>query len=268
MSLHPNTQNGMKEIHMVDTPVKTVATAFQIVELLKEEDEMGLTEISQHLSMAKSTIYRHLQTLQDLDLVVKEDHKYHIALRFIQLGEYARNRKAEYRMVEDKLNEVAAETNERAQFAVEEHERGVIVHRKTGKHAVQTDSSIGTSFELHTTSSGKVILAHLPEKYVQQIIDNRGLSKLTPNTITDRDQLFDELENIRNRGYSLNKEEHLPGLNAVSVPVKWSDGEIIGALGVSGPANRLKGRLLQEELPDLLLGTANELELNLAHLDL
>jgi DNA-binding IclR family transcriptional regulator len=163
------------------------------------------------------------------------------------------------------VDDLADEIDERSLFVVEEHGLGVYLHRGTGSHAVETGSGRGTRRYLHTIANGKAILAHLPEERVEEILDERGLVAKTPNTITDREELFDNLERIRESGVAFNLEESIEGLNAVAAPVLSPDGEVIGSLGVSGPSHRMKGDWFREEVADYVLGTANELELNLAH---
>jgi len=87
----------------------------------------------------------------------------------------------------------------------------------------------------------------------------------TGSTITDKEELFAELETIRDRRYAFNRGEHIEGLRTVAAPVFDDDGNVFGALCVSGPANRLKDDRLEVELRDYLLGAVNELELNIAY---
>ncbi|WIV68655.1 IclR family transcriptional regulator [Natrialbaceae archaeon AArc-T1-2] len=168
-------------------------------------------------------------------------------------------------MARPKVKELAMETNERAQFIVEEFGYGIYLHMETGDNAVETDVRIGKMASLHTTSAGKAILAHLPEEQVMRIVDRYGLSKRTENTITDPDALLEELETIRDRGYAYNDGERITGMRAVGVPITDVEDDVVGALSVSGPAHRMKGNWYEKEIPDLLLGTANELELNLTY---
>jgi DNA-binding IclR family transcriptional regulator len=65
---------------------------------------------------------------------------------------------------------------------------------------------------MHLTSAGKAILAHYPRERVEEIIDHRGLDSATPNSITEREALFKELEDIRERGFSFNNQENIEGL--------------------------------------------------------
>lgn len=85
----------------------------------------------------------------------------------------------------------------------------------------------------------------------------------TPATITDRDELYDELERIRSAGVAFNDGESIKGLRAVGAPVITPRDTVLGAFSVSAPTHRLKDDLYEKELPNLILGSANELELNL-----
>lgn len=245
--------------------VKTVETAFDLLETLRRKEGARVSQLADEFEMAKSTIHRHLNTLADRGYVVKEGNTYFVSLGFLHLGEYARMRKPAYRMAKPKVRELAEKTGEQAQFVVEEQGKAFYLYRESGDQAVAMKSGIGESLPLHATAAGKAILAHLPGRRVDEIIETRGLPEQTPHTITDADELFRELETIRDRGYSLNQEEEMIGLHAVCAPVTDENEQIIGALSVSGPAHRLGGTLLKEELPSFLLGTANELELNIAH---
>lgn len=247
--------------------VKTAGTMFDIIESLQAHDGTGISELAEELGLAKSTVHRHLSTLHEMEYVVREGDTYYLGLQFLNLGEYVRNRKELYVLAKAKVDEIARETEERAQFIVEEHGYGVYVHRVRGRHAVKTDPGIGKRMPIHAISAGKAILAHMPRKRVEEIVERRGLPPITPHTITDEEELFEELEQVRGRGYAINDEETVEGLRAVGVPIHSRDGKVTSALSVSGPTHRVKGEWLEQDLLDLLLGTANELELNVAHGD-
>ena len=245
--------------------VKTTGTVFAILETLQEEDGARISDVADALDLANSTAYRHLSTLAEQGYVLKEDGEYYLSMRFLRFGHYVRQRKKSYQLAAPKVAELAGKTDERAEFMVEEHGRSVFVHREVGDNAVRTDSGIGKSHPLHATAAGKAILAFLPDDRIQAILDRHGLDAHTDDTITDREALFEEVEAIRERGVSYNKQEYIEGLRAVGVPVLAPDESVIGALSVSGPTHRLKGPRFEEEIPDLLLGTANEIELKIPY---
>lgn len=241
--------------------VKSSERTFAILELLQERDGARVTEIADELGLAKSTVHRYLATLQQLEYVVKEGDDYTLGLRFVDLGQSARYRKQLYELAKAVVTDIATETEERAVFLVEEHGQAVYVHRASGKHAVRDDPGPGERIPIHSTAGGKAILAFLPSKRVKEILDRRGLPARTENTITDREELFDELELIRERGYAVNQEENVPGVRAVGVPIRPND-RVAGALSISGPIQRMqeKEERDQHNLLNLLLGSGNELE--------
>lgn len=245
--------------------VTTTETAFAIIELLKEANGARITEAANELGLVKSTLHRHLTTLEKLNYVVKEGDTYYPSLQFLNIGTYAQRRRKGFDLIEPKVQELANETEERAHFIIEEHGMGVYVYREVGKHAIRTDRGIGTQIPLHATASGKVILAHLPEERVREIADLVGLNSQTSNTITSLGSLLDEFQTIREKDIAFNHSENIEGERAVASPIRDEHGQIIGALNVVGPAHRLKGKWFKEQIPDLLRGAANELELNIAH---
>lgn len=245
--------------------VRTARTLFDIVEYISETDGSSLSELSSELDYAKSTIHRHLRTLEEFGYVIEHDDGYHVGLRFLELGVSARNSYSGYNLVREKVEEIAEETGERAQFFVEENGKAVYLARSVGEHAVRTDPGIGSRIPLYAASAGKAILAELPEDELSEMFERMSFEPVTPHTITEPDELRAELEKIRERGYSFNREESLLGTHAAGVAICSPKGDVIGGLSVTGPSHRLKGERLEEELPDLLLGAANELELNIAH---
>lgn len=255
----------MNETNSDRRRVKTVDTAFDLLEALRERSGMTLGGLADRHGIAKSTVHRHLNTLLDRGYVVREGDRYRLSLRFLDMGNSTQTREQAYVLAEPKVEELADRTDERAQFVVEEHGRAVYVHMDSGEYAVKTNTHVGKHNPIHASAGGLAILAHVDRERVEAIVDRRGLERQTDYTITDREELFEELESIRDRGYSINDQGHIAGLRAVGAPVTGSDGDVIGALSVSGPTNRLQGPRLKEELPNLLLGSANELELNIAY---
>lgn len=245
--------------------VKTVETAFDILLTIKDSEGASMSEIMEDNDIAKSTAYRHLKTLLDLGYIVNEDSTYYLSLEFLRLGMETRDQRIAFDLVKSIVDDLAEMTEEQAQFFVEEHNKGRYVYFKQGKRAVQTDSFIGRATPLHWGSSGKAHLAALPDERIHEIIEDVGLPPATEHTITDEDELMEEIELIRERGYALNDREFIEGLRGVGVAVCRPDGSVYGSLSVSGAANRLSGDRFTEEIPNILLGMANELEINIEY---
>jgi len=252
----------MKTEDSPNIPVKSVVRMFNVVQVVKERNGATLSEIENELDASKSTVYNHLATLEDLGYVVLQDGVYNIGLRFLDYGGHALTCDPRLQFIEPKVRKIAQEVGELSQFMVEEHGKAVVVFREEGANAVETKVRIGSRFHLHHSTAGKAILAGLSDDRIREVVDRHGLPPKTPNTITAEEDLFEEIEQIREQGYAFDREEHIEGLHAISVSVV-DDNRVLGALSVAGPSHRLASPEATEEIIDLLLGIANELELNL-----
>ncbi|MGQ4557653.1 IclR family transcriptional regulator domain-containing protein [Halobellus sp. GM3] len=240
---------------------------FDIIEHLEREGDSGVSELAEAVGRSKGTVHTHLTSLRNRGYVVNDGGKYRLGLRFLDLGIHVQNAVDLYHVAAPKLAEVAAEAEENARCVVEENGLGTFIVGATGKHSVNTDVRVGTQTHLHCISGGKAILAHLPTHRVREIVDAHGLPARTENTITDLDALLTELETIREDGYALNRGESIDGIHAVAAPVLDEDDAVVGAISVSGAANRLPIDRCRGELADLVVATANEVELNLTYAD-
>ncbi|WP_144926673.1 IclR family transcriptional regulator [Halorubrum salsamenti] len=241
--------------------VQATLTSLEIVETLRELDGARVTELADTLDLSPSTVHTHLATLVSADYVVKSGDIYHLSLQFLGLADYVRNRRNAYRVADSYTDQLAQETECRAVFVVEENGRGVYMYTYSGKYAVWTYSTVGKRFHLHQTAAGKAILSRLPRERVNEIVDEWGLPASTENTITDREELLAELDAVAERGVAFNDEEQLEGVKAAGVPVNGTDGRVAGAFSVASPANRMTEDRFETEIPKILLGVANEFEL-------
>jgi DNA-binding IclR family transcriptional regulator len=240
--------------------------SFQVIETLKKMDGANLSELIDELGWSKSTVYSHLRTLQENEYIVYENNQYVLGFRFLELGEYVKDRKEIYTEIEPKIESLAEETGERVQFVTNEHGEAVYARIAEGEHSVSTGGKLGRRRTmLHATAAGKAILSCLSRETVEEIIDKKGLPERTTNTITDVEELFKELEEVRELGYALNNEEHITGLRAIAAPLEHPDEGVIGSISIAGPTHRIRSEKLNEEFPDLLLGIVNEIELNIRY---
>ncbi|WP_435348550.1 IclR family transcriptional regulator [Haloarchaeobius sp. HRN-SO-5] len=242
--------------------VKTAETVFDIVELLADADSASLTTIADHLDMPRSTLHPYLTTLVDREYLRKDGDEYLLSFKFLDHGVAAQQNELVYEVSAPFLEQVAEETKEIVWLVVEEHGRAVCLRKAEGEHAIQPYKRIGLRMTMHDIASGKAILAELPDERVREIVDHHGLPARTDRTITDVDELIAELEEIRETGVAFNDGESMEGFRAVASPICPS-GTLYGSLVVSGPKNRISGERFTEDLPDIVSGTTNALELEL-----
>lgn len=244
--------------------IQSVNTACSIIELLQEVDEAGITEVANHLDIAKSVAYNHLSTLYENGFVVREGDTYRLSLRFLNIGEGIRTKRTLYEKGKPKIEDMAEECGEFTHLMTEERGWGYTLHRAKGPKAVATTARIGKQNYLHRTAAGKAILAHIDINEVKEIINIRGLPAQTKNTITEPEELFTELETIRDKGVAVSDEECVKGARSVGAPITGPTDNILGAISISGPTARLNEERIENELSELVDKTANFIEITLS----
>lgn len=249
-----------------DTPqrsVKTAETVFEIVEILGEAERATLTDLADRLDMPPSTLHTYLTTLLEGGYLRKEDNEYQLSLKFLDYGVRVQKSEALYEASAPFLEQISNETKEIAWVVVEEHGEAVSLRKAKGERAIQPYKRLGGRLTMHDIAAGKAILAELDDERVWEIIDEHGLPRRTENTITDPEELFDELDEIRETGVAFNDGESMEGFRAVASPVCPGDTPY-GSIVVSGPKNRIRDERFRDELPEIVSGTTNALELELA----
>lgn len=258
--------------HMASESERTLGAveyAFELAELLAEEGPIGVSAIAERTDTPKSTVHIHLRTLRDLGYATRIDDRYDVGLRFLETGSIARRRRDIYRAGRREVDKLAIDVDEAAHLGVEEDGSRVILYKSETGEAVYDDTPTGEFTSMHWTSIGKALLAHLPSTRVDEIITEHGLDEATDSTITDSDELREELELIRERGYAVENEERREGVVAVAVPVFDTETEhVVAAMSISGPRERIivdGDDSIREDLLDALRHHANITELRYNH---
>ena len=246
--------------------MKSIDKMVKILDTLVRMDGARVSELSNHLDMPDSTVHSYLSVLKKHGFVHSDGDINRIGLKFLHYSGVLLHENDVYSLIEPKVTTLARETEERAQFITEQNGQGVYLFTDTvDEAAVQTDVRPGKFVDLHATAAGKAILAHLPVERVEDIVSQHGLTSYTKHTITNFDSLVEELTDVRDQGYAINDEERILKQRAVGVPVLDSVDRPVGALSVSGPAHRIDSQQIHENISNYLLGTADEIELNIQY---
>jgi DNA-binding IclR family transcriptional regulator len=246
--------------------LKSIERSCRIVNLLKELDGARVTELTDHLDMSKGGVYNHLATLKDQEFVLKEGDEYRLSSHFFNLGEYVKHRNPLYKVGKEEVVNLAEETGESTHLMVEEFGKGFYYHKTRAQKGIAQEYHLNLMEEpdyLHWSSTGKAVLAEMPESRVREILDDRGMPKITERSITDQEELLAELQKTRDRGYALNDEEQIRGVRAVGTAVTDRGDNVVGAISVSGPTSRIDDEKFYDIYPDLVLQTKNVIEVNM-----
>ncbi|MET7290218.1 IclR family transcriptional regulator [Streptomyces sp. NPDC005573] len=227
--------------------VQSVDRAVSVLEILARHGEVGVTEIAEELDVHKSTAFRLLGVLENRGLVAqaKDRGKYYLGAGVLRLAGAAAVRLDISHEGVPVCREVADELGETVNIAVLDDDAAVNIMQARGTASVTAQNWLGRRTPLHATSSGKVLLAHMPPTLREGLLA-RPLPRFTDRTITGPSMLRAELEAVIEQGYGVTIEELELGLAAVAAPVRSHDGKVIASISVSGPVYRLNADRLPE----------------------
>jgi DNA-binding IclR family transcriptional regulator len=220
--------------------IQSVDRALQVLEILARQGQGGVSDIADTLGVHKSTVSRLVSVLEARGFVeqLADRGKYRLGFTLVRLAGATmatRDLGKESREISEAL---AAEAGETVNLAILEGDRAINITEASGPLGIALRTWVGQSSPAHATSSGKVLLAAVPENRLPQVL-GADLERFTANTIVDSDVLTEQLRLISRRGWASAVEELEDGLNAIAAPVRDHTGDVIAALSVSGPSFRL-----------------------------
>jgi DNA-binding IclR family transcriptional regulator len=240
--------------------VQSVDRALDLLEALATADgEVAITTLAARTSLHVSTVHRLLATLLKRGYVRQnpDTSRYYAGAKLATLTE-GRSRFGELRLrARPLLRSLTDATRETANLVVLDDIQAVYIETIPSPQVVRLFTAVGNRTPLHATGAGKVLLAALPTPRRDALLERIDLRAYTARTITDRAALRRALEDIRERGYSIDDEEYDEGVRCVAVAV-GPLGAPVAALSISAPANRLS-RQRCAELAPLLRRTAADL---------
>ncbi|WP_202449370.1 IclR family transcriptional regulator [Streptomyces sp. SID2999] len=220
--------------------VQSVDRAVSVLEILARHGEAGVTEIAEELDVHKSTAFRLLGVLENRGLVsqASDRGKYFLGAGVLRLAGAAAVRLDVSQEGVPVCREAADELGETVNIAVLDDDAAVNVMQARGTASVTAQNWLGRRTPLHATSSGKVLLAHMPPTLREGFLA-RPLPRFTERTVTGAALLRTELDSVVERGYAVTTDELELGLAAAAAPIRAHDGKVIAAISVSGPVYRL-----------------------------
>lgn len=231
--------------------LQSVDRALHVLELLAAWEQAGVSELANEIGVHKSTAFRLLGALEARDLVEQttERGKYRLGFGLVRLARRVNVQLDLTEQARPLTDRLAHTLGESINVAVLREHFAVNVVQSRGQASVASHNWIGQLTPLHATSSGKVLLAYLDPAEREEFLA-RDLDRFTPDTHVCADALRAELIDVAEQGHAVSMGELELGLNAVAVPVRGEEGQVIAALSASGPAYRLN----RERIPEVTAG--------------
>lgn len=240
--------------------IGSVAKALDILTLFsKSHPVLTLAEISRRLEMPKSTAHHLLTTLAAYGFIEQTgDGAYALGKSLIPLTQHVlvnvelRDRAAPL------LRSLADSCDESVYLTVRDGDAVLYIYAIESSQRLLARTAVGDRAPLYCTSVGKAVLAWLPLDEVERLLQAAPLTAFTRYTLADPAALQADLEATRQRGYSLDNQEHELNTFCVGAPIFAADGSVVGACSVSGRDSQIIGARLPA-LAEQIVGTAQEI---------
>lgn len=244
--------------------IQSIERAFAILELFQQTGraEASVKEISVALDMNKSTTFGLINTLTNLGYLQQnaDNSKYALGLKLLNFSNTVKVQNIIIRTVHPYLEQISRKYCETVHCAVQYADSVIYVDKVEATGSIFISTQVGTRNDLHCTGVGKCILAYLPQE-VQERVYAGSLKTMTYNTITNSEQLRQEVQRVREVGYATDNEEISLGLTCLAVPVFSGPGKVGCAISVSGMTSRIR-HAKENGLVDELKRAAVDISLN------
>ncbi|MBA2526280.1 MAG: IclR family transcriptional regulator [Pyrinomonadaceae bacterium] len=247
--------------------VQVLERSLGILKLLcSDGPELSLIELSERLTLHKSTTHRLLGVLEQHRFVEKSasSGRYRLGLKLFELGSKAIAQFDWGERARGYLQRLAFETGETAHLCILDDGEVLYLEKVEAPSTVRVPSIVGRRYPAHCGGAGKTLLAFQPEEEIEELIKRRGLKSYTRNTLTTPAQLREGLRLVREQGYAIDNEEFEEGLECIGAPIRDYSGKVVAAISIAGPAFRIT----EEKLPMLarsVMEVAKDLSADLGH---
>jgi DNA-binding IclR family transcriptional regulator len=203
--------------------------------------------------VAKSTVHRLAVTLVSEGMLEQnpETAKYRLGIALFGLGALVRRRMDVSAEARPQLFRLRESTGETVHLAILDRTEIMYIYNLESHHAIRMRSDIGVRKPAYCTAEGLAILAFQPEPLVAEIIAH-GLKARTSKTNTSPKKLWKILEQVREQGYAFEDEQSEVGMRSIAAPIRNSSGDVVAAVGVAGPVQRLSDAVLAEFAPKVV----------------
>ena len=232
----------------------TVGKALNVLDLVASfERPVRFNDVLEVSPYPKATLYRILQNLVTEDVLTfdREWQTYALGVRLVRLAHSAWTQASLAPVARPHLTALSQATGETIHLAQLDGPHVLYLDKRDAKRRVNMFSEAGKVGPAYCTGVGKAMLAHLSPDELERILPQQSYHRFTPSTICSRQELTVELEQIRQDGFALDREDHEPGIICVAVPVLSRTSQLMGAISVTSTSARTSLGKLKKFVPEL-----------------
>ncbi|MCC7218199.1 MAG: helix-turn-helix domain-containing protein [Burkholderiales bacterium] len=245
----------------VTVQVQSLTRGLSLLEALaRAEGGLTLTDLAHRVTLAPSTAHRLLATLEKMGYVYQggELGRWYIGLQAFAVGSSFLANRDFVAQSHPYMRRLMEQSGETANLGILDGTEAVFIDQVQCREMMRTIVKLGSRVPLHASGVGKAIFAALPDEQIDAILKVKGLPRITGNTITSPETMWQSIRVIRQRGWSFDDEEHALGTRCVAAPIYDEHAEVLGAISLAGPSSRLPDERIKQ-LGPVVAHTAEEL---------
>jgi DNA-binding IclR family transcriptional regulator len=217
----------------------------------------GLSDLARDLGLSRSTVHGLLATLQQHGIVAQEANRnYILGIKLFELGNQAVSRLDLRRAAGPVLQRLVDEFQETVHLVLGDGLEVVYIDKRESPHSMQIVSRVGQRLPAYCTAVGKAMLSVKPEAELDRLLAGAVLTPRTFKTITDKEQLKEQLAQIRRQGFALDCGEFAEGLVCVGAPIWDYTNQVVAAMSISGPSVRMRETKVRQAIQSVMSGAA------------
>lgn len=234
--------------------IDAVLKALDVLDCFGDDPTLTLKQIIDRTGLGRSRAMRLTGTLISRGYLFFDPVTGHFSLgsRLMALGDAFNRNNNIIRIARPIMKYLVDKTGESSTFSIIEADERVILVREEGTHAIRYSIQEGQRMPLHAGAASKALLAFGPQDVLERLITADLLQPITSSTVTDPEQLKNNLARIRKQGFAVSLGENTPGARAIAAPVFNYDNHLAGVVSVSGPANRIEGSIIDRMINQVL----------------
>ncbi|QCO54562.1 IclR family transcriptional regulator [Pseudorhodobacter turbinis] len=233
---------------------KAFIKGLRLLETLALSDQSrGVSNLASELGLTKSNVHRLLQTLQSQGYVrqVPNNSTYELTTKIWELGRFVIGRMDLIKVAHPAMMLLAEQTGETVHLSILEDVDVIYVDKIESLHHIRAHTSIGSRAPAFTVATGKAMLSHMPDEYLERFRPH--MRRYTDTTRTTIKELREDIRVAKLQGYAeVLRGEWREGIAACSCAILGRSGEVVGAIGMSGPDSRIKRKQLKIIAPQVV----------------
>lgn len=241
--------------------VQSLDRGLQVLQTFTPEKQfLSVSEVASITGLSRPTVRRILLTLEYLGFVTSSHGAYTLTPKIVTLSNaYLSAQATSWQFAIPYMQNFANTTGESSSISILDHDKIIYVARVSKKRIMSINLDIGSQLPAFATSMGQVLLAHLPEKELQDILKELNLVRYTDNTVGSIKELLNILKDVQEKGWAGVDQQFETGLRSIAVPIINQQGKVVAAINCSVHAGRISTEELRNDFLPLLKNTAKKI---------